>query len=156
MKPHTPPIRSNPRLQHQLDWHEEILVDLFAGGGGLSTAMHMATGISPHIACNHDSNAISMHEANHPQTRHYQADVFELDPRAVVQGRPVGLLHASPDCTHHSQADGGQPRDRKISALSWVVLRWAGQVSPRVITLENVRQITQWGPLVAKRDWGKE
>ena len=104
MKPHTPPIRSNPRLQHQLDWHEEILVDLFAGGGGLSTAMHMATGISPHIACNHDSNAISMHEANHPQTRYYQADVFELDPRAAVQGRPVGLLHASPDCTHHSQA----------------------------------------------------
>ena len=152
MNPQLPPIRSTPRLQHQLDWHEEILVDLFAGGGGMSTAMHMATGISPHIACNHDSNAISMHEANHPQTRHYQADVFELDPRAAVQGRPVGLLHASPDCTHHSQAAGGQPRDRKIRALSWVVLRWAGQVGPRVITLENVRQITQWGPLVAKRD----
>lgn len=152
MNPQTPRIRPNPRLQHQLDWHEEILVDLFAGGGGMSTAIHMATGISPHIACNHDSNAISMHEANHPQTRHYQADVFELDPRAAVQGRPVGLLHASPDCTHHSQAAGGQPRDRKIRALSWVVLRWAGQVSPRVITLENVRQITQWGPLVAKRD----
>jgi C-5 cytosine-specific DNA methylase family protein len=152
MNPQRPPIRHNPRLQHQLDWHEEILVDLFAGGGGMSTAMHMATGISPHIACNHDSNAISMHEANHPQTRHYQADVFELDPRAAVQGRPVGLLHASPDCTHHSQAAGGQPRDRKIRALSWVVLRWAGQVGPRVITLENVRQITKWGPLVAKRD----
>lgn len=102
MNPQTPRIRSNPRLQHQLDWHEEILVDLFAGGGGMPTAIHMATGISPHIACNHDSNAISMHEANHPQMRHYQADVFELDPRAAAQGRLVGLLHASPDCTHHS------------------------------------------------------
>ena len=152
MNPQRPPIRHNPRLQHQLDWHEEILVDLFAGGGGMSTAMHMATGISPHVACNHDRDAISMHEANHPQTRHYQADVFELDPRKVAQGRPVGLLHASPDCTHHSQAAGGQPRDRKIRALSWVVLRWAGQVAPRVITLENVRQIVKWGPLVAKRD----
>lgn len=152
MNPQTPRIRSNPRMQHQLDWHEEILVDLFAGGGGVSTAMHSALGISPHVACNHDRDAISMHTANHPQTQHYLADVFELDPYAATQGRPVGLLHASPDCTHHSQAASGQPRDRKIRALSWVVLRWAGQVAPRVITLENVRQITQWGPLVAKRD----
>lgn len=141
------------RQQYNLnwDWAGEIIVDLFAGGGGMSTAMHIATGISPHIACNHDEDAISMHEANHPQTRHYQADVYELDPHTACGGRPVGLLHASPDCTHHSQAAGGQPRDRKIRSLSWVVKRWAAQVRPRVITLENVRQITKWGPLVAKR-----
>ena len=140
------------RSQYVFDFDDEIIVDLFAGGGGMSTAMHNAVGISPHIACNHDADAISMHEVNHPQTEHYQADVFELDPHLATRGRPVGLLHASPDCTHHSQAAGGQPRDRKIRALSWVVLRWAGQVRPRVITLENVRQITKWGPLVARRD----
>jgi C-5 cytosine-specific DNA methylase family protein len=140
------------RSQYVLDFDDEIIVDLFAGGGGMSTAIHDAIGISPHIACNHDADAISMHEVNHPQTEHYLSDVFELDPRSSTRGRPVGLLHASPDCTHHSQAAGGQPRDRKIRALSWVVLRWAGQVGPRVITLENVRQITKWGSLVAKRD----
>lgn len=140
------------RSQYVFDFDDEIIVDLFAGGGGMSTAMHNAVGISPHIACNHDADAISMHEVNHPQTEHYQADVFELDPHLATRGRPVGLLHASPDCTHHSQAAGGQPRDRKIRALSWVVLRWAGQIRPRVITLENVRQITKWGPLVARRD----
>lgn len=140
------------RSQYVFDFNDEIIVDLFAGGGGMSTAMHNAVGISPHIACNHDADAISMHEVNHPQTEHYQADVFELDPHLATRGRPVGLLHASPDCTHHSQAAGGQPRDRKIRALSWVVLRWAGQIRPRVITLENVRQITKWGPLVARRD----
>ena len=138
--------------QFLLDIRPELIVDLFAGGGGMSTAIEQATGLYPDIACNHDSDAISMHEANHQQTKHYQADVFELCPREATQGRPVGLLHASPDCTHHSQAAGGQPRNRKIRALSWVVAQWAGQAAPRVITLENVKQITKWGPLVAKRD----
>lgn len=144
-------ININTGKQFSLDLDEELIVDLFAGGGGMSTAIELATGRSPHIACNHDADAISMHEANHPLAEHYQADVYEVCPYESTQGRPVGLLHASPDCTHHSQAAGGQPRNRKIRSLSWVVKRWAGQVRPKVITLENVRQITKWGPLVAKR-----
>ncbi len=131
---------------------DELIVDLFAGGGGMSTAIEQATGRHVDIAINHSDNALSMHRVNHPQTRHFIADVYEVDPRTVTRGRPVGLLHLSPDCTHHSQASGGQPRDRKIRALSWVGIRWAGQVQPRVITLENVKQILKWGPLVAKRD----
>lgn len=131
---------------------DELICDLFAGGGGMSTAIEQAIGRHPDIAINHDDDALSMHRVNHPQTRHFVADVFEVDPRGATQGRPVGLLHLSPDCTHHSQAAGGQPRDRKIRALSWVGLRWAGQARPRIITLENVGQIRKWGPLVAKRD----
>ncbi|MCQ9618341.1 DNA cytosine methyltransferase [Paenalcaligenes niemegkensis] len=129
----------------------ELVVDLFAGGGGWSTAFEMATGQHPHIAINHDADAISMHVANHPQTKHYQADIFEVCPHEAVGDMPVGWMHLSPDCTHHSQAKGGQPRDRKIRALSWVGIRWAGQVRPRIISLENVRQVLNWGPLVAKR-----
>lgn len=138
--------------QQNLDLHKEIIVDLFAGGGGYSEGIKMASGRNPDIAINHNDDALSMHRINHPDTRHFVADVFEVDPRTVTQGRPVGHLHASPDCTHHSQAAGGQPRNEKRRALSWVVIRWAGQVSPRVITLENVKQIQQWGPLIAKRD----
>ncbi|MBU2739583.1 DNA cytosine methyltransferase [Acidithiobacillus concretivorus] len=138
--------------QFILGINEEITVDLFAGGGGMSTSIEQAIGRYVDVAVNHNAEAISMHEANHPQTRHYIGDVFEVDPRAASDGRAVGLLHLSPDCTHHSQASGGQPRDRKTRALSWVGKRWAGQVKPRVITLENVKQILQWGPLVAKRD----
>lgn len=129
----------------------ELFVDLFAGGGGWSSAFEMATGQHPHIAINHDDDAISMHEMNHPQSQHYQADIFEVCPRNAVGDMPVGWMHLSPDCTHHSQAKGGQPRDRKIRALSWVGIRWAGQVRPRIISLENVRQVLNWGPLVAKR-----
>ena len=137
--------------QFHLDIRNELIVDLFAGGGGMSSAIEHATGLCPDIACNHDSDAISMHEANHPQTKHFQADVYELCPKAATKGRPVGLLHLSPDCTHHSQAAGGQPRNKATRSLSWVGKRWAGQAKPRVITLENVKEIQKWGPLVAKR-----
>ena len=129
----------------------KLVVDLFAGGGGASTGIEQAIGRHVDIAINHDADAIGMHEANHPQTRHYRADVWEVCPISVTHGTPVGLLHASPDCTHHSQALGGQPRSQEIRSLAWVVHRWAGKTRPDVITLENVEQMLQWAPLVAKR-----
>lgn len=137
--------------QHTLNLSAKLVVDLFAGGGGASTGIEQAIGRPVDIAINHNLDAIGMHEANHPQTQHYCADVFEVDPRHATQGRPVGLLHASPDCTHFSQAKGGQPRSQEIRSLAWVVVRWAGTVRPEVITLENVEQMLQWSPLVAKR-----
>lgn len=130
----------------------KLVIDLFAGGGGASTGIEQAVGRHVDVAINHDADAIGMHEINHPQTRHYRADVWEVDPLAVTQGQRVGLLHASPDCTHHSQALGGQPRSQEIRSLAWVVHRWAGKTRPDVITLENVEQMLQWSPLVAKRD----
>ncbi|MDD3016820.1 MAG: DNA cytosine methyltransferase [Comamonas sp.] len=137
--------------QYLLPMHTELVVDLFAGGGGASTGIEQAIGRHVDIAINHSADAIGMHEVNHPQTRHYCADVFEIDPRMATMGQPVGLLHASPDCTHFSQAKGGQPRSKEIRSLAWVVIRWAGTVRPDVITLENVEQMLQWSPLVAKR-----
>lgn len=137
--------------QFQMDYQAEINVDLFAGGGGASTGFEMGTNRPVDIAINHDSDAISMHTINHPHAKHYQSDIWEVDPAAVCEGTAVGHLHASPDCTHHSQARGGQPRKKNIRSLSWVVHRWAGKVRPRIITLENVRQILNWSPLIAKR-----
>lgn len=130
---------------------EEINVDLFAGGGGASTGLEMGLGRPVHIAVNHNPAAISMHEANHPGTLHLQTDVWEVDPVQVLAGRKIGWFHASPDCTHHSQAAGGQPRKKEIRDLSWVTIKWAGIGKPRVISLENVKQIRSWGPLIAKR-----
>jgi DNA (cytosine-5)-methyltransferase 1 len=138
--------------QFVLPLADELIVDLFAGGGGMSVAIERAYGRHADIAVNHSDDALSMHRANHPQTRHFIADVFEVDPRGATRGRPVGHLHLSPDCTHFSQAKGGQPRNAKIRGLSWVAIRWAGQVRPRRISLENVKQLRHWGPLVAKRD----
>ena len=125
----------------------EIIVDLFAGGGGASTGIELATGRAVKLAINHDRDAILMHRTNHPLTMHHQTDVWDVDPPSVCGGLPVGLLWASPDCKHFSKAKGGKPRDKTIRGLAWVVLRWAGTVRPRVIILENVEEFQTWGPV---------
>ena len=130
---------------------DEIIVDFFCGGGGAGTGLEMGLGRSVTVAKNHSPAAISMHTVNHPHAKHFTTDVFEGDPDTECGGQAVGWFHMSPDCTHHSQAAGGQPRKREIRNLSWIGLKWAGMKQPRVISLENVKQILQWGPLVAKR-----
>lgn len=133
--------------QYLLPVHTELVVDLFAGGGGASTGIEQAIGRPVDIAVNHDHEAISLHTANHPQTRHFCSDVFEVDPLAVTEGQPVGLLWASPDCKHFSKAKGGKPVSKKIRSLAWVVVKWAKLAKPRVICLENVEEFQTWGPL---------
>lgn len=135
--------------QFNLPIHTELVIDLFAGGGGASTGIEQAIGRAVDIAINHDPEAISLHQANHPQTRHFVSDVFEVDPVKVTDGQPVGLLWASPDCKHFSKAKGGQPVSKKIRSLAWVVCKWAKAVRPRVICLENVEEFQTWGPLSA-------
>ena len=127
--------------------HGELIVDNFAGGGGASTGIEMATGYSVDIAINHDPEAIKMHKANHPNTKHYCENVWTIDPVKACNGHPVGLAWFSPDCKHFSKAKGGKPKDKNIRGLAWVALRWAGLVRPRVIMLENVEEFKTWGPL---------
>ncbi len=131
----------------QLNFLDEIIVDNFAGGGGASTGMELATGRPVAIAINHDPDAILMHRTNHPYTEHLQASVWDVDPREVCRGRPVGLAWFSPDCKHFSKAKGAALVDRNIRGLAWIVLRWAGTVRPRVIILENVEEFVTWGPV---------
>lgn len=125
----------------------ELIVDNFAGGGGASTGIELATGYSVDIAINHDPEAIKMHKANHPNTKHYCENVWAVDPIMACNGHPVGLAWFSPDCKHFSKAKGGKPKDKNIRGLAWVALRWAGLVRPRVIMLENVEEFKTWGPL---------
>lgn len=125
----------------------ELIVDNFAGGGGASTGIELATGYSVDIAINHDPEAIKMHKANHPNTKHYCENVWTVDPVKACGGHPVALAWFSPDCKHFSKAKGGKPKDKKIRGLAWVACRWAGLVRPRVIMLENVEEFKTWGPL---------
>ena len=136
--------------------HGELVVDLFAGGGGASTGIEQAIGRAVDIAINHDPEAVALHQANHPQTRHFVSDVFEVDPLVVTDGQPVGLLWASPDCKHFSKAKGGKPVSKKIRSLAGVVLKWVKALEPsgrkpKVICLENVEEFQTWGPLVKRK-----
>lgn len=125
----------------------EIYVDSFAGGGGASKGMELALGRGPDVAINHDAEAIALHAANHPETEHYQEDVWKVDPVKACRGRPVGVMWLSPDCKHFSKAKGGKPVSKRVRGLAWVAVRWAVAVKPRIIVLENVEEFQTWGPV---------
>ncbi|HBW5773664.1 TPA: DNA cytosine methyltransferase [Klebsiella pneumoniae] len=127
----------------------ELIVDNFAGGGGASTGIELAIGRSVDIAINHDVNAVAMHRTNHPDTLHYCESVFDVSPLAATSSKPVGLAWFSPDCRHFSKAKGAKPVEKAIRGLAWIVIRWALDVGPRVIMLENVEEFKTWGPLLA-------
>ncbi|MGB7402669.1 MAG: DNA cytosine methyltransferase [Arcobacter sp.] len=135
------------QYQFSLDFDKELIVDLFAGGGGASCGIEMALGVSPDIAINHDPEAIALHQENHPKTLHFINDVFEINPTTVAIGRKIGLLWLSPDCKHFSKAKGGKPKNKKIRSLAWVGIKWAKAKRPRVIILENVEEFKDWGPI---------
>lgn len=128
-------------------YSSDLVVDNFAGGGGASVGIEQAIGRPVDMAINHSPEAIAMHRANHPETRHFCEDIWQVDPREACAGRPVGLAWFSPDCTHHSRARGGVPRSQNIRGLAWVVIRWAASVRPSVIVVENVEEFRSWGPL---------
>lgn len=130
----------------------ELFVDNFAGGGGASTGIETAIGRSVDIAINHDPDAIAMHKANHPKTKHYCENIWQVDPKEACGENSVALAWFSPDCTHFSRAKGGKPVDKNIRGLSWVVVKWAITVQPKVIMMENVPEIQTWGPLIPATD----
>lgn len=130
-----------------LGFSHELLIDNFAGGGGASTGIEQAFGRPVDVAINHDGEALAMHEANHPTTKHYREDVFTVHPGFVTQQQPIGLAWFSPDCKHHSKAKGGKPREKKIRGLAWVCLKWGTFQMPRAIAIENVEEFHDWGPL---------
>lgn len=135
-----------------------LIIDNFAGGGGASTGIERALG-RVDVAINHDPEAIAMHEANHPDTKHLIQSIMAVDPLVATGGAPVALAWFSPDCKHHSKAKGGKPREKNIRDLAWVVPHWAerclkgtplGRGAIDVIILENVEEFRQWGPLDAE------
>lgn len=126
---------------------KDLIIDCFAGGGGASVGIEMALGRQVDIAINHDPAAILMHKTNHPDTLHLTEDIFKVDLPKYIKGRHVALMWASPDCTSHSKAKGGKPRNSGLRILPWAVYKHAKAILPDVIIMENVEEIQQWGPL---------
>lgn len=124
-----------------------IIIDCFAGGGGASVGIEMALGRQVDIAINHNPEAIRMHKVNHPDTLHLTEDIFKVNLKKYVGGRKVALMWASPDCTSHSKAKGGKPREKGLRILPWAVYKHAKAILPEMIIMENVEEIQQWGPL---------
>ncbi|MBD8671570.1 DNA cytosine methyltransferase [Pseudomonas lurida] len=140
------PDLANCQPSMGLPFEKELVVDLFAGGGGASKGISRAYR-EPDVAVNHNPIALAVHRANHPETAHYVADVYEVDPLLATGGQPVAIIWASPDCRHHSKAKGGAPRDRGVRGLAWVVIRWLFVTKSRLLFLENVEEFCDWGPI---------
>ena len=129
---------------------KDLIIDAFAGGGGASVGIEMALGRPVDIAINHDPDAILMHKTNHTDTLHLTEDIFKVNLKKYVKGQHVALMWASPDCTSHSKAKGGKPREKGLRILPWAVYKHAKAILPDVILMENVEEIQQWGPLDEK------
>lgn len=129
-----------------------IVVDNFAGGGGASTGIEAGLGRYVDFAVNHDQEAIALHAVNHPYTKHFCEDVWDIDPYSLAPGHPMELGWFSPDCTFHSKARGGRPfrdrnRARRRRGLAWLVVKWMQARRPDVVMLENVEEFKDWGPI---------
>ena len=118
--------------------------DLFAGGGGTSTGAFMVPGIHVSWALNHDPIAIKTHEVNHPETKHYQADIRTQN---VKELDPVDVLWASLECTNHSKAKGGKDKDEGSFTLGWELPRYLVHCDPDYLYIENVPEFIRWGEL---------
>lgn len=140
------------KAKGQTDIFSPIWGDYFAGGAGASTGIACACGEPAYFAVNHSPAALDMYRQNHPHTRLYCEDVFDVDPVEICDGHPVWLLWASPDCTHHSKARGGKPVSKHIRGLPWAIVRAALKVRPGCIMFENVEEIQSWGPCITDEE----
>lgn len=132
----------------------DVIIDAFAGGGGVSIGCKNAFGRWFDYAINHDPDAIAMHEVNHPYTKHFTEDIMRVNiGKYLTRGQTVSFLWASPDCTSHSNAKGSKPVKRGLRILPMGVWRLCKQILkatgkvPEVIMMENVKEIQKWGPL---------
>lgn len=126
-------------------------IDLFCGAGGTSTGLVQACEQLGHtlelFAVNHWNTAVETHALNHPWANHLCRDLDSIDPRLMMGRGELDVLVASPECTHHSNAAGGRPKDDQSRATAWHVMRFADALAPKVILIENVKEFMDWGPL---------
>lgn len=127
------------------------IADLFCGAGGTSTGILSACADlgqrADLLAVNHWTTAINTHSLNHPGVRHICESLDNIAPQRVIPGGRLDLLAASPECTHHSLAAGGRPKNDQSRATAWHVCRWAADLTVKNILIENVREFQNWGPL---------
>lgn len=132
-----------------------LCADLFCGGGGTSTGMVNAfrrAGVDEYqlIGVNHWDIAIETNKINHPFEKLYCSTVQNVKPREAVPSGRLHFLWASPECTNHSRAKGGRPKDEQSRATAWDILKWAQELYIDRIYIENVIEFLEWGPIDSK------
>lgn len=131
------------------------VADFWAGAGGTSTGLMQAAkdlGLEVILtAVNHWDIAVATHSANHAHARHFCKTVDSLSPLELFPDGILDILIASPECTHHSNARGGKPRDEQKRADANDIKRWIDKLFVKKVFLENVEEFIDWGPLDENR-----
>ena len=127
------------------------VIDMFCGGGGESTGIFDAAKQYDFkinmSAINHWERAIETHSANYPSAEHRCENVQHIEPNTLMASKNTDLLWASPGCQHFSTARGKKPRSESMRSPAWEVLRFAEELRPKRIIIENVPEFRTWGPL---------
>ena len=125
--------------------------DMFCGAGGYTTGSVMALDDLKvpyeYWAVNHWDKAVQTMKLNHPRVHTFEQDLTVVIPSEVIPGRHLDHLHASPSCTHHSRACGGRPRSKQLRAQPNIVLDWLDDIDISRLSVENVPEFMDWGPL---------
>lgn len=119
-------------------------LDLFCGGGGSSWGARLAGAT---IVCGVDACEI----ASNVYAQNFGSEAARClrlteNTRASDLG-PIGaidLLLASPECTNHTCARGSRPRDDESRRTANYVLRFAADLRPRWVVMENVVHMRSW------------
>lgn len=127
------------------------VIDMFCGGGGESTGIFDAAKQYDFkinmSAINHWERAIETHSANYPSAEHRCENVQHIEPNTLMASKNTDLLWASPGCQHFSTARGAKPKSESMRSPAWEVLRFAEELRPKRIIIENVPEFRTWGPL---------
>lgn len=138
---------------------EFLVIDLFCGAGGVTTGFEESM-VAKVIACvNHDYYAIRSHAANHKDTKHFAEDIKVLNLDELVEivnfyrklyPNAKIILHASLECTNFSKAKGGLAREADSRTLADHMHRYIVALHPDMVTIENVTEFRDWGPIRIK------
>lgn len=142
----------------------QLVIDLFCGAGGTSEGIEQARWRTLKncmiiAGINHDEKAIYSQAKNHPNAYYTKEDIriADLVPilaliekiRKLFPQCPI-IIWASLECTNHSNAKGGLPRDPDSRTLPWDLYRYIDAINPDGIWIENVKEFAEWGPMWAR------
>lgn len=142
----------------------QLVIDLFCGAGGTSEGIERATYFDKKNSCiiagiNHDKKAIYSQSKNHKYAYYTDEDIrfANLTPiidlintlRKLFPQCPI-IIWASLECTNHSNAKGGLARDPDSRTLPWDLYRYIEAIKPEGIWIENVKEFTEWGPMMER------